>query len=161
MLISINSIILYKSKTKSNSTVSSLHVNPKDTASNLIDNSKEKANILNTYFASVFTKEPDGDFISLEEKQILRQIPLEFSIDEVRKLLQNLKTGKSPGPDGFHPRFINELADELCLPLYLIFKSSVSCAKILQFIRKVIANWLVIIGRSVLQVLYVEYWRLL
>ena len=29
-----------------------------------------------------------------------------------------------------HPRFINELADELCLPLYLIFKSSVSCAKI-------------------------------
>ena len=46
-----------KSKTKSNSTVSSLHVNPKDTASNLIDNSKEKANILNKYFASVFTKE--------------------------------------------------------------------------------------------------------
>ena len=119
-----------KFKTKSNSTVSSLHVNPKDTASNLIDNSKEKANILNTYFASVFTKEPDGDFISLEEKQNLRQIPLEFSIDEVRKLLQKLKTGKSPGPDGFHPRFINELADELCLPLYLIFKSSVSCAKI-------------------------------
>ena len=67
------------------------NVNPKDTASNLIDNSKEKANILNTYFASVFTKEPDGDFISLEEKQILRQIPLEFSIDEVRKLLQNLR----------------------------------------------------------------------
>ena len=45
-------------------------------------------------------------------------------------MLQNLKTGKSPGPDRFHPRFINELADELCLPLYLIFKSSVSCAKI-------------------------------
>ena len=54
---------------KPNSTVSSLHVNPKDTASNLIDNSKEKANILNKYFASVFTKEPDGDFISLEDKQ--------------------------------------------------------------------------------------------
>ena len=66
----------------------------------------------------------------LEDKQTLRQIPLEFSIDEVRKLLQNLKTGKSPGPDGFHPKFINELADELCLPLYLIFKSSISCAKI-------------------------------
>ena len=55
-----------KSKTKSNSTVSSLHVNPKDTASNLIDNSKERANILNKYFASVLTNEPDGDFISLE-----------------------------------------------------------------------------------------------
>ena len=66
---------------------------------------------------------PDGDFISLEEKQTVQQIPLEFSIDEVRKLLQNLKTGKSPGPSGFHPRFINELVDELCLPLYLIFRS--------------------------------------
>ena len=31
-----------KCKTKSNSTASSLHVNPKDTASNLIDNNKEK-----------------------------------------------------------------------------------------------------------------------
>ena len=85
-----------------------LILNPKDTASNLIDNSKENANIINKYFASVFTKEPDGDFISLKDKQTLQQIPLEFSIDEVRKLLQNHKTGKSPGPDGFHPRFIND-----------------------------------------------------
>ena len=42
--------------------------------------------------------------------------PLDFSIDEVSKMLQNLKTGKSPGPDGLHPRFVNELADDLCLP---------------------------------------------
>ena len=102
----------------------------KDSSSNLIDNSKEKANILNQYFASVFTNEPDGEFVRLEEKQIVQQSPLDFSIDEVRKLLQNLKTGKSPGPDGLHPRFVNELADDLCLPLYLIFKSSINGAKI-------------------------------
>ena len=119
-----------KSKTKSNSTISSLHANPKDSSSNQIDNRKEKANILNQYFASVFTNEPDGEFVRLEEKQIVQQSPLDFSIDEVRKLLQNLKTGKSPGPDGLHPRFVNELADDLCLPLYLIFKSSVNSAKI-------------------------------
>ena len=106
------------------------HANPKDSSSNLIDNSKEKANILNQYFASVFTNEPDGEFVRLEEKQIVQQSPLDFSIDEVRKLLQNLKTGKSPGPDGLHPRFVNELADDLCLPLYLIFKSSINGAKI-------------------------------
>ena len=121
-----------KSKIKSNSTISSLHANPKDSSSNLIDNSKEKANILNQYFASVFTNEPDGEFVRLEEKQIVQQSPLDFSIDEVRKLLQNLKTGKSPGPDGLHPRFVNELADDLCLPLHLIFKSSVNSAKILK-----------------------------
>ena len=66
----------------------------------------------------------------MEEKQIVQQSPLDFSIDEVRKLLQNLKTGKSPGPDGLHPRFVSELADDLCLPLHLIFKSSVNSAKI-------------------------------
>ena len=82
------------------------------------------------YFASVFTNEPDGEFVKLEEKQIVQQSPLDFSMDEVRKLLQNLKTSKSPGPDGLHPRFVNELADDLCLPLYLIFKSSVNSAKI-------------------------------
>ena len=31
---------------------------------------------------------------------------------------------KSPGPDGIHPRFINELTKQLCLPLSIIFKES-------------------------------------
>ena len=61
-----------KNEIKVKLTVSSLNVNPIDTASNFIDNSKEKANIWNKYFASVFTKEPDGDFISLEEKQTVQ-----------------------------------------------------------------------------------------
>ena len=35
---------------------------------NIFDNIKEKANILDKYFASVFTKELDGDFICLDDK---------------------------------------------------------------------------------------------
>ena len=56
-----------KSKTKSSSAISSLHMNPSDTNSITIDNSKVKANILNEYFASVFTTEPNCEFCELEE----------------------------------------------------------------------------------------------
>ena len=62
-----------KSKTKSSSAISSLHLNPSDTNSITVDNSKVKANILNEYFASVFTKEPNGDFCELEQGNIDEQ----------------------------------------------------------------------------------------
>ena len=52
------------SRTKTSSTISSLHMNPSDTDSVTVDNSKVKANILNEYFASVFTKEPTGDYFT-------------------------------------------------------------------------------------------------
>ena len=44
------------SKTAVKNTIASLHSDPKDQTSNLIDNSREKANILNSYFASVFQR---------------------------------------------------------------------------------------------------------
>ena len=44
------------SKTAVKKTIASLHSDPKDQTSNLIDNSREKANILNSYFASVFQR---------------------------------------------------------------------------------------------------------
>jgi len=45
--------------------------------------------------------------------------------DSVEKLLLNLKTSKSPGPDGIHPRVLKEVATELAVPLTKIFKSTV------------------------------------
>ena len=39
-------------------------------------------------------------------------------------MLSELDVNKSPGPDGIHPRFINELTEQLCLPLSIIFKES-------------------------------------
>ena len=39
-------------------------------------------------------------------------------------MFSELDVNKSPGPDGIHPRFINELTEQLCLPLSIIFKES-------------------------------------
>ena len=39
-------------------------------------------------------------------------------------MLSELDVNKSPGPEGIHPRFINELTEQLCLPLSIIFKES-------------------------------------
>ena len=53
-------------------------MNPSDTNSITVDNSKVKANILNEYFASVFTKEPNGDFCELEHRNIDEQTQTTF-----------------------------------------------------------------------------------
>ena len=44
----------------------------------------------------------------------------------MKKKLKNLKTNKSPGPDGIHPRLLKELSDTLTMPLTLIFQASVN-----------------------------------
>ena len=119
-----------KSKTKSSSAISSLHLNPSDTNSITVDNSKVKANILNEYFASVFTKEPNGDFCELEQGNIDEQSQIYIRKLEVKKLLNELKTCKSQGPDGLHPRLLHELANEIYLPLSIIFEASMKSIKI-------------------------------
>ena len=66
----INHILSYtNSKTTVKNTIASLHSDPKDQTSNLIDNSREKANILNSYFASVYTKEPPDEIPKLAHRK--------------------------------------------------------------------------------------------
>ena len=58
-------------------------MNPSDTNSITVDNSKVKANILNECFASVFTKEPNRDFCELEHRDIDEQSQIHIKILEV------------------------------------------------------------------------------
>ena len=109
------------SKTKSTSGIAGLHANHLDVNSILVDNNKEKANILNTYFASVYTEEPNGEIPTIPTRSLVNQEGVIITENAVKKLLIELDVNKSPGPDGIHPRFINE---QLCLPLSIIFKES-------------------------------------
>ena len=45
-------------------------------------------------------------------------------------MASKLKTVKSPGPDGVHPRVINELADCISIPLSTIFNTSLTTGKL-------------------------------
>ena len=55
-----------------------------------------------------------------------------FSLTEedVTKALKNLKTDKSPGIDGIHPRPLKELAEVLSKPITIIFQKSISTGQL-------------------------------
>ena len=47
-----------------------------------------------------------------------------FSREKVLSKLKKLKTGKAPGPDGWHPRILREVAEAIAQPLSLLFQLS-------------------------------------
>ena len=48
----------------------------------------------------------------------------------MKKLLKNLRTQKSCGPDGVHPYILHHLADTMSIPLTIIFKLSLQTRKV-------------------------------
>ena len=94
------------SKTKIISSIASLHSDPLDEDSMLVDKNSEKANIFNQYFASVYTVEPTGNIPTIPLKQVEKQNDIVITRDIVKRLLSELNVNKSQGPDGLHPRFL-------------------------------------------------------
>ena len=113
-----------KSKTKCRQKIPPLKRTDGSFASSTVD----KAETLNTFFSSVFTKE-NHDNIPDEIAITSMENPLDtfdISADDILKKLQNLKPGKSPGPDSWHPFFLKSIADQICMPLSMIFQKSLN-----------------------------------
>ena len=55
---------------------------------------------------------------------------MDINYDKVLKILLKLKTGKSPGPDGLHPRVLKEVATEIAPALTTIFKKSMETSSL-------------------------------
>ena len=110
-----------KSKLKSRSRLGDLQ---RDDDS-LTSEDTEKAELLNTYFTSVFTRENLDNIPNMKSK--LSNSPpiiVEFTPETVLKKLNRLKITKSAGPGGYHPRILSELAQSIKLPLSIIFTRS-------------------------------------
>ena len=89
---------------------------------------KEKADILNEYFSSVFTIEntddiPDiTDNIHSDGKAILDLVITPAAVEDK---LKKLDASKAQGPDGIPARIYKELSKELSVPLAILFNKSI------------------------------------
>ena len=105
----------------------------------LWDKPKDKAEILNEQFKSVFS-DPTPDELEHLVTETDRPYPdideLRITSDGVQKLLENLNPNKSMGPDQIHPRVLKQLATVVAPTLTVIFNKSLHAGEVPEDWRK-------------------------
>ena len=120
------------SKTKSRSGIPDLNKDPDGGNGETTGSDQEKAEVLAKFFTSVFTEEPEGIW-QLPKREPVKHdmlIMIDLSEETVKKLLLNVNTSKSPGPDGIHPRVLKEASNSIAKPLSIIFETSLNTGKL-------------------------------
>ena len=110
-----------RSKMKTKSTVGDLE----RLDGTMADTDVQKAEVLNSSFASVFTTEGEGDIPQFERRTYNTElVDLPITKEDIERILKTLDTSKSPGPDGLHPRPLAEMAAQLAEPFQALFSTS-------------------------------------
>ena len=124
-----------KSKTMTRAGVSDL----KKTDGTKTISDLEKAELLNSFFQSVFTIEDSGPLPpppSVTCDQVLEH----FSIEEedVRKILVSLQVNKACGPDGINPLILMKASSALAKPICHLFRVSLDAGEVPEDWRQAI-----------------------
>ena len=110
-----------RSKMKTKSTVGDLE----RLDGTMADTDVQKAEVLNSFFASVFTAEGEGDIPLFERRAYNTElVDLSITKEKIESILKTLDTSKSPGPDELHPRPLAEMAEQLAEPFQALFSTS-------------------------------------
>ena len=96
---------------------------------NIVVEPKEQADLLNTYYASVFTRS-DTPAPKIEEGTGERLTEIEITEEDVYEVIEGLRADSAPGPDMINNRVLKETKDELKRPLTLLFRKSMAEARI-------------------------------
>ncbi|CAM5082501.1 unnamed protein product [Eretmochelys imbricata] len=91
---------------------------------NRVTEDVERANVLNAFFASVFTNKVSSQTTALGSTAWGGGDQPSVEKEVVRDYLEKLDEHKSVGPDALHPRMLKELADVIAEPLAIIFENS-------------------------------------
>ncbi|CAG2187314.1 unnamed protein product [Mytilus edulis] len=96
----------------------------------LASSTADKVEVLNQFFTSVFTQ--TEDLKDYDTNSVSNNFLNDINIcqEDVLKKLNKLKTDKSAGPDGLHPKVLYEVRHAICYPLFLIFNKSIKEGKV-------------------------------
>ena len=114
-------------KTKYRASIPELEI---DDTSELTAGNEQKAEVLSKYFASVFTKEPEGEPLDIQEICDNKLEDCDLDADMVKERLSKINIAKSPGPDRIHPRVLRELYDSIHVPLAEVISSSLDTGEL-------------------------------
>jgi hypothetical protein len=110
-----------KSKLKSRTPVGPL----KRKDGTVVNDSKEMAAVLNSYFSSVFTDEGDDPVPAADNCETGSKLEnIRINEKMVMEKLKNLKPAAAPGPDGIGSMLLKELEEQVSKPLTAIYNKS-------------------------------------
>ena len=113
-----------RSKLRTKSGIAPLLSNPENKDSLVFDD-KDKADVVQNQFSSMFTQEPEGDIPRLAPRTDAKVNNIHVTAEMVLELLKTLKINKSCGPDDIHPMMLKELAELLASPVATLFNMSI------------------------------------
>jgi hypothetical protein len=85
-----------------------------------------KADLFNTYFASVFTQENKSNIPIPEVNNTDELTEIMINPETVRKYLNKINISKAAGPDGIHSKILYEVREAIITPLCIIFNKTLS-----------------------------------